>query len=83
MIQFNGYITKIKVTPEKKDRDGNIIQERQIEITVKAEYDGFANAEYANIALAQANEDFVGVTLDPRQLVMDLHQSITSAEDEA
>ena len=35
----------------------------------------------AYLAFAQANEDLVDVSFDPRQLVMDLHQTVTPAKD--
>ena len=83
MVNLQGHIKKIKVTQEKVNGKGDILKERQVEVTIEAEYSDITDAEYANLALAQANGDLVDITFDPRQLVMDFSDTLTPAEDNA
>ena len=81
MVKLQGNITKIEVTQEKLNGKGDIVKERQVKITMEAEYGDIADAEFANLALSQANNDLVDITFDPRQLVMDFSDTLTPAEE--
>lgn len=72
MIEIQGVIKKHETLPEKLDSEGNIKTPKRIRITMEAEYGDLTDAEFANMALASANENLIDFSLNPKQLVMEI-----------
>ena len=72
MPKFEATLKKIKTNPEKiNTKTGEIKVPKQVELTLLFDYKDVTDAEFGNISLAQANEDWVDVTLDVKQLLIE------------
>ena len=81
-MKLEATFKKLKINPEKRTAKEDLKQPKQVEITLLVDYDDILDAEYGNIALAQANEDLVDVTLEVRQLLMEYPRTTTPVADD-
>lgn len=72
MIKVSGTLTTATVKPRTTDKDGAMKNEEYLALTFKVPLGEFTDAELGNLLITSARGDEVGVSVEPKQIVMEI-----------
>ena len=81
MQTVNGIMTTATVKPETRDKDNMLKNPAYLALTFKVNLDEFTAAELGNLLITSANGDVVEVSIEAKQLLMEVPDGVELVEE--